>query len=289
LIYAFLFGFSPIVHGQDAFISFGNGVVVNIRTEFSQTKQNKRLNSFSDPQATDTNILHRMMIDPENRLYFGYDLQVIPQPDTNQFKVSIKPLSTKPDIELLNMEKISQQKIPKYPNEFSVEEGDTIVLVLLENKQTGEKVSDLIKVTFDNGESFFAEKKEVRDFTLNDVQLQLSGFTVFVNDKRIGSGGEVKGGNIYVYLPGKGRFIFSPFERAGYDFRKIGMIVNNQITFIHNGEKYKIISDKPILGAGEKWHLWILFDNDYVPTKKEGEGLKMVFGEADNIKTLFGM
>jgi hypothetical protein len=215
--------------------------------------------------GTTENTIHRLITDLKNKLYYGYDIVVIPQSETNKFQLSFKPLSINPG-KYTNVDNLAAQVIPKYPDDILVEGDDTITLELLENPQTKVKLFDVLKIT--NGSSkggdFFAEQKPARDFTIDDVVLQLTKMEVFVNGEKIGrGGGGMSGANIYIYLPDKGRFIMSPFPRKGFNLQKIGIAENNKISFSFNGDNYKIVSTAPVLGSGGKWNIWILHDPDY--------------------------
>src|SRR6266446_8199936 len=55
-------------------------------------------NTFGSIQVRgEDNIVHRIFVDRENSIYFGYDLQLEPVPGSDQFRLTIKPLTTPPN------------------------------------------------------------------------------------------------------------------------------------------------------------------------------------------------
>jgi hypothetical protein len=74
-----------------------------------------------------------------------------------------------------------------------------------------------------------------------------------------------EGSLLWIYIPDRGRFIFSLVPREGYAFQKIGMLDDNRIEFELNGEFYEWTSGDSILSTGGVWNLWVLHDPDYTP------------------------
>lgn len=289
LIWTLYFSFFIEVKAQEGSVTFKNGITIAVKTETTPADSaSKALNNISNSYSTYSaeNTMHRLITDKKNKLYFGYDLVVIPQSEKNKFKVSIKPLSINPN-KLVNVDNMTAQVLPKYPDEMLVEDGDIITLEILENAQTRVKIFDLIKVTSENmgGGNYFLERKPARDFTIDDVELQLTNLEVFVNGERIEKGGGMSGANIYFYFQGKGRFIMSPFPRQGFDLQKIGVVEGNKISFTFNGDSYKFVSTSPVLGTSGKWNLWVLHDPLYRSSFSPNSGGE--FGAADDIKSLF--
>lgn len=90
--------------------------------------------------------VHRVLADRESGAYFGYDLVIETDAAPNKFKVSIRPLSFNPP-ETLRLSNLTMRLLPKYPEDMTVEDGDTIALELLYNPSTRVKITDLIKIT----------------------------------------------------------------------------------------------------------------------------------------------
>ncbi len=303
LIFSCFFAVESNVKAQHSSVSFnkkGISVVFKVETSSPETtKQSFGSIYFTGYDETEKESrVHRVLADRESGAYFGYDLVIESDAVPNKFKVSIKPLSITPP-ENMRLSDLTLRALPKYPEDMTIEDGDTIALDLLYNPQTKVKIIDLIKITtkkpqssdsslFKTTASGFGSisksgassgsgsngglfgKQAVRDFTLDDVKLRLTSPKLHINGT-VGSfrgsewNGIIEGSVIYLYLPEKGRFIFSLFPRDGFNFRKDAVVESNKITFQSNDQRYELISDAPIVSNGGDWSLWVLNDPDYKP------------------------
>ena len=89
-----LFG---IASAQQGIVTLNNGIAVVIKTETTpaSSSENPYGNIYS---SSSKDIIHRIMTDRKNKVYFGYDLSVERLEDSGKFKVSIKSLSKAPDV-----------------------------------------------------------------------------------------------------------------------------------------------------------------------------------------------
>lgn len=290
--------FSVTVNAQYGVYRLPSGTTVAIKTE---TVPPGDSNVFGNAYSSVTDYLgetvHRVMFDSKSKTYFGYDLAIEKLGETGKFKVTVKPLSktldklvtsaTASSGERPNYKDFTEKSLPKYPDAVTIEDGDTITLDILENKKTGMKVSDFIKITSkpDNFyKPYFSERTKVKDFTLDDVNLIINQPKILVNGQIIKDGGGGASGNIiWIGIPEKGRFIFSFRPHSQYNFQKTGIILDNKIIFEYNGESYELINKTPVLSVGGKWNLWIMFDPNYQPSLPNAYS----FGSADDVKYLF--
>ncbi|MDT5156139.1 MAG: hypothetical protein QOC61_665 [Acidobacteriota bacterium] len=266
-----------------------SGAFVRIRTEVVppsvQDATSNLLESEDKP-----NLLHRVFVDSKNELFFGYELLVEPVASTRQFRVTVRPLSEEYLQQLRARPAFQKRRLhPSYnASVFSavpqiVSDGDTFALDVLHNPRTGTKIVDIIQVTFtDPGLQEAESDRPPADFALEDVQLKVSNYTLRVNGeivKQRPSGG-CAGALIWFALGERGRFILSLVPRPGYQFRKVGVVRHNTISFEWEGETYEWESSLPVVGTGGNWNLWVLHDPDYSldlferPTAPPGEGDK---------------
>ena len=278
---------------QSGAIQFENGITVAIKTEtVPPNGENSSGNMYSSGTAYTGNTVHRVMTDTKNKIYFGYDLIVEKQGEAGKFKVAIKPLSKSP-AELfrqntIDYKEFTAKSLPKYPEAFVLDEGDSITLEILENRQTRTKISDIIKITskWQKFGNYFSELEKAKDFTIEDVNIYLDKPEISINGKKTINGGGASGNVVWFYLPGKGRFIFSFRPQTEFSFQKTGMILDNKIIFEHNGEKYEIVNKTPVLSSGGKWNLWIMFDQNFQPPSPYSPN-EYMFGATDDVKYLF--
>ena len=140
---------------------------------------------------------------------------------------------------------------------------------MLVNQNTGVKIVDFVKVSFDRANLWNNNPTTLpRDFTLDAVALTVVEFRL-LRDGNLVAAGKPKsnfgGPLIWCYIEGRGRFIFSLVPRAGYQFEKVGIIDGNRIEVTVKGERYEWLSSSPILRDSGAWNLWVLHDPKYVP------------------------
>jgi hypothetical protein len=298
----FLLFFSTAQSQTNFPIHLKGGIAVAVKSELKS--ENSKALPIESVEVTNENesIVHRILPDSKNRIYFGYDLQVIRESEPHSFRIIIKPLSIDIAKFFPEYKDFVSRPLPRYPNPITVKAKDTVEMEFLTNSQTGERIAEYLKVDSYSTSSgavtayatdifigSFSDLKETRDFSLDDVTLKLKSFEIFADGKKVGqmSGGGW-GANIYFTLPGKGRFIFSPFERKGYDFKKIGAVIDNRMSFTYEGVKYEVVSKDAILGESGNWYVWVLYDPKYEWTANPKMPLSIQFGSADKIDYFFG-
>jgi hypothetical protein len=219
------------------------------------------------------NRIHRVFVDRRNELFFGYELLVEPVADARQFRVSVRPLSAEYEQQLRARPEFRGRRLhPSYnPSAFPsrpqlVGDGDTFALDVLHNPRTGTKIVDVVTVSFDDPRLQDAPEsaRPPRDFTLEDVQMKVTGYRLLVDGEQVArSTSGCSGSLVWFSLTGRGRFIFSLAPRPGYDFRKVAAASHNKISFEWDGSRFEWVSSLPVVGGGGNWNLWVLHDPDY--------------------------
>ena len=258
---------------EGGFVSFKNETAW---TDLRQALDRRRLPAALGSQAVaDQNqTIHRVLRDNDGKFVFGYDLWVAADPTTRQFTISVKPLDPALETRLRASDpKATSDAISTFPKPTdpqTLNDGAEFSLDLLINKSSGVKIIDVVKVTFDR--SRLGNDGPVlrpRDFTLDAVALEMKDYSLLVNDNLIATGKSktgCAGTLLWLYIPNRGRFIFSLFPREGYLFQKTGTISGNKIEFTADGSNYQWLSSSPILKDLEgSWNLWVLHDPHYSP------------------------
>lgn len=306
LIAVFVFTFFGAAKAQKGILQLSNGVTIAIKTQ--TTPPNETTEGYGNIYGRDdlkNNTFHRILTDIKNKIYFGYDLSVEPLAEKGKYSVSIKPLTKELKEfyednafvfeKMPKYDEFTARSLPEYPSGIILRQGDTLSLDILENPQTKSKITDVIAITNDgrNFGDYFSGGKPPKDFTIEDVQIGLKEIKIYIDGKLYKSSrAGISGAAIWIYFPGKGRFIMSPFEQPGYNFQKIGVINNSQITFNYDGSAYKFVSKDFVIGYVGKWNLWVMLDPDYKPTMPQA-GLTfnttdgLILGSVQNVKNLF--
>jgi hypothetical protein len=237
----------------------------------------------------------RLIADPESGMYFGYDLEVGFDLTTQKISLSIRPLSIKPIMEK-PLRELALGVPPTFPGLVLVDDGDTIILNILEDARTKVKIVDTIAVrvlarhpvkpeTSKNGLPDGARTTE--DFAPEALRtMKLTDVNILLNDIKVANVGGLSGPVMYFYIPEKGRFIFSLMEHKQYGFQRIGVLEGNEISFTANGDAYKLISRSPILAATGRWNLWVLHDREFRPDPKFAEYSPYWMGVAERVEDL---
>jgi hypothetical protein len=221
------------------------------------------------------NVLHRLLVDEQGRFVFAYDLVIIESDSPRQFGVSARALDpnfeqslraddpdafqSAPDSSLPTLTHASEQQ--------TVADGETVALDLLINEPLGVKVVDYVTVASERSRLAPSRpSRPPRDFGVSNVELAIRNYQLFINELPVVTSGlhNCTGAMVWFYLAGRGRFIFSLVPYEGYDFRKVGVIEDNKISFKWKGASYEWVSREPIVGSGGVWNLWVLHDQDFV-------------------------
>ena len=253
------------------FVSFKNeSTWIDLRRALLQQD---RLPALGAQALTDRNqTVHRVLRDQQGRLVFGYDLRVVSDAATKQFTVAVQPLDPQLELRLRTSQLSSAQTIstfPKVTDPQTLEDGAEFSVDLLINQNTGVKIIDVVKVSFDRSH-LGGETPAVRprDFSLDAVAMEMKDYSLFVNQDLIATGKSKTGSTgalLWLYIPGHGRFVFSLVPRANYAFQKAGIVSANRIEFDVNGKHYEWLSSSPILREAGAWNLWVLADAKYSP------------------------
>ena len=277
------------VAGQQ--VIFANGLTVSFTSKTDPPSRDSGA-SGSVQIHGEAKIVHRMFVDRENHIYFGYDLEVVSVPDSNQVTLTARPLSEPPTAASaaaasggrlqnrpLQMTDLTLRALPRYPPPQLLHIGDTLSIEVLVNQQTGVKIIDLIRVSRGGDlqvpQSVESAGRAARDLTPDLIRLELTKSQLLVNGQRVvgtaeGGGPGVSGFLVWFYLAGYGRFLLSLTPRPGYDFQKAGVVDDRRISFKMGGNRFEWISSSDIVPcAAGVLNLWVLTDPGYRPDIEE--------------------
>lgn len=218
-------------------------------------------------------IIHRVITDSQNQVIFGYDLWVSSDPIARKFNLAVLPANDTFRRSFLKEPTKSIDDLfatfPKSAKLQTLDDGDAVSLELLVNRESGVKIVDVVRVTFDSSRLLDRSLETApKDFTLDAVALTIRQYSLFVDGELAGKGKSptgFSGALLWFYVPDRGRFIVSLVPREGYAFHKIGVLNDGRIEFFVNGEHYEWISNGPVLASGGTWNLWVLHDPTYSP------------------------
>jgi hypothetical protein len=258
-------------------LSTGGFIAFRSETPGSQNApESKSLASLLYSQAFtgENRIIHRVLTDSQQNVVFGYDLWVSADPITRKFSLAVLPADEafrrtflkdytplRPDGPFATF--------PKSTTPQTLDDGDAVSLELLVNNESGVKIVDVVRVTFDRSTLRETHPESApKDFTLDAVELGVKNYSLLINGTLVNKNKSTigfTGALLWFYVPDRGRFIFSLVPREGYDFAKIAVLDDNRIEFTLNNERYQWLSSESILPNGGTWNLWVLHDPNYTP------------------------
>jgi len=256
-----------------------NGGFVAFRSETPGARSVPDSNSlaallYSQAFAGENRIIHRVLTDAQKNVVFGYDLWVSADPITKKFSLAVLPAAEAFRQTFLkdftpSRPTSSFATFPKSTTPQTLDDGDAVSLDLLVNSESGVRIVDVVSVTFDRSTLRESQLESVpKDFTLDAVALAVKNYSLSINGYELvksKSSIGCTGALLWLYVPERGRFIFSLVPREGYDFEKVAVLDDNRIEFTLNGERYEWLSSASILPNGGTWNLWVLHDTKYTP------------------------
>lgn len=131
-------------------------------------------------------------------------------------------------------------------------------------------------------------RAELRDFYAEDAQFDLTSPMLVVNDRGVElprNAGLVKGGFLWVYLPGHGRYVLSLAPHADLGFQAAGEVGGTTLKFRVGSDEIEIDSNDRILMGSASYNLYVLNQAAWAP-KQAGERSAALIGAIDRVDSL---
>ncbi|MCP5115326.1 MAG: hypothetical protein GY953_31240, partial [bacterium] len=203
-----------------------------------------KITSIAGGTLTENQVIKRHICDLSQKTYFGYDL-TIERLEDGRFRYTFSPLSITPE----KMDEISAKMdevfgsvrgwrplaLPQRPATQVLAAGETLALDLFVNPATGQKVVEYIQVD-DVPPRIVRVPDSARDFSPDDVTLQIRSGRLFINGELAHKIASVRGSPIWIYIRGRGRFVFSLVPRYELSFQKAGEIRGSTMTWRYGGD-----------------------------------------------------
>jgi hypothetical protein len=207
--------------------------------------------------------IHRVLRDSGRKILFAYDIEV--KLDQGLYHILTEPLNA------AYAQKLQPDPVPTLSavNDSVTMPGGSVMIELLSNPSTGQKISDDIQLV---------------DITpagaAPDGNLHIWNADIWLNEKKITPesmpGGAV-GPRFALYLRGSGGFFFSLLQPTEYpQFQKIGFVDGNRLKFVWGNKAFEVRSTVPILSNGASGEVWVFYDSQFRP--KEDHDPPMEWG-----------
>jgi len=156
------------------FVAFKSETAWAGTTRTSATAQAPQGEFRSQALVGEDHMIHRVLMDAAGKYIFGYDLQIQTVPASKKFNIAVKPLDKQIENKLLASSPDSQPAriatLPQSGEPQILNDGDSFALDLLVNQNTGVKIVDFVRVSFDRLNLWDDDPRTPpRDFTLDSV------------------------------------------------------------------------------------------------------------------------
>ncbi len=231
-----------------------NGAAVAIHTESSAAQSPVSTSGFV--VAGDNSISYRIVLDRDNKPLFAYELQ-LRKDAQNTVRVTIKPADEE---ELSALGWLKGKAAGEVPTIGAVREfpplrpGDEARIDIMYNPKTGEKLSDVIRVTAETEEPTAkpAKGRTGPQFSWEGVKVAIDGRVVA--DR---SGNWMIGEAIMMRVPGRGEYYMAVRPPAGFAYEPSGWVDHNVLRFGVDGEQVEITGKSNLLMKSETGTVWV--------------------------------
>ena len=256
---------------------------------------------FSTFDQNAPNQVHRLLMDRTKRVYFGYTVVVEPQPG-QMFRLTFHPVTLTPELRRrLGDEAASWTSLPstKFPAPQTIRSGEVLQLSLLANENWGQQLTEFLTVqevsrregfSLLNGTTreFASAAGAPRDLTISDVTLRLRDPRVFINGRFEESSsralGEETGGVVWIYIPTRGRFLFSVIPNPKQGFTRAGEIRGSSLRFTVGGNTYSVNSGAGVAPGTAAYNLYVLHQPQWRPSYPNANVDLVTIGAADRVE-----
>ena len=242
----FLLAFVPAAHAASEEMNYSfhlaNGALVLYQT-YSQVRISDRVRAFGSASASG-NVIHRMMADESRNPWIAFDLHIDrkPGPGPVRFLLSMEPSG-------------GAAFFSGKPVAREIENGDRVLLDVLEEPGTGRKIYDTFQVGID-------VPMQIMPLPHDVPRVPVPGTRFHITNPRFMRGldvaakteGTVAGTRLAIDVPDKGRFLFSSEPAPG--FRMEAIADNDRLMFVVGSDLFDMFTADPIVGPGS-WYLWV--------------------------------
>ena len=259
---------------------------------------------FSTFDETLPNQVHRMLMDRVKRVYFGYTVVVEPL-SGRMFRLTFYPLTLTVQLrQRLGDDAAAWKPLPstKFPAPQTIRSGEVLELNLLSNDNWGQRLTEFMTVheaspregffsrLDTNSREFSSAVGAPRDFAVGDVVLRLRDPRLSINGRFEESSartlGEESGGVVWIYIPTRGRFLFSVIPNPKQGFSRAGEIRGSSLRFTVGGNTYSVNGGAGIAPGIDAYNLYVLHQPEWRPTYPNANLDVVSIGAADRAEYL---
>ncbi len=199
--------------------------------------------------------MHRVVLDKDGKLLFVYGVEAWRDALPQTFFIRIKPVDQGLEQDrAAGMPRLFRQAAHPFPTVSAVRDfpgvrlGDDVVLDILQNPATGEKIFDVITPI---------ENAAARPVAADQFHLTAPRVTVNGQSMTVAAGSTADGAGLVLRLPAKGAFYLSTEPSANYSFRPAGKVERDRLTLTLDDERIELVAAGNILKNSTYRTIWV--------------------------------
>jgi hypothetical protein len=235
--------------------------------------------SFRETEANGDLVIHRYV--RYLQTFTGYDLVLERRAESEAYLATFQPLSIDPVAAASHgafppgIEVLEKGQTPIFPAARLVHTGDRLRLELATlAERGGERVVDEIdfsnlhtSVPIQDSVVVSAPSVPARNFTPDDLDLRIGRPRIEMNGEHLASLDSVIVDTLpFLYVPGRGRYVFSISPRTDLGFVKAGEVERGTLTFSFENDTITLRSYEPIAPGDSKYYVYVFLDPEFQPT-----------------------
>jgi hypothetical protein len=236
-------------------------------------------------RGTAKTTLQRFVRDNFRRVYVRYAITVEKLPQTGTYRVSFADSSAAPPADVKADWKVVSP--PRYPVQQTMQDGDEIPLELV-TYERGIQLVDYVHLgrlekmpkRTDAARDSYAEDAE---FTLARPRLRVNGEA----REAVTFPETIRGGVMWLYVPGEGRYIVTFVPHPDLDFKKVGEVAGNLMTLVVDGNVLRIESLDRIAPGGGVYNVYGRKDAQWAPADPKDRE-RFMAGTSPGVETAVG-
>jgi hypothetical protein len=219
-----------------------NGAEVLYQT-YSEVSLPNEERAFGTASASG-NVIRRTLTNGNGNPWAAFELHIDrdSSPGPVRFVLSVEPLG-------------GWAFFKQKPASRKVQNGDRILLDVLQQPDTGRKLFDTFQVGQGVPMQIMPMPTSIPEIPGAGTQMRLQSPQFMKGVKAFaGSEGEISGSELALSIPGKGRFVLSSQPQPG--FRMEGIADGTRVSFVAGSDLYEIQCSRPIIDS-RAWYLWV--------------------------------
>jgi hypothetical protein len=263
---------------------------LNLRTDPPTGSASPNLStSYHGRSSPGKSYFTRTVMDNLNHEYLGYEILLVEQqPGTYLATFGKLPVSSlEASASAAGNDQWSIRPVA-LPEPRVVHDGDVIAIELMADATTGDKLIEDLTIQpysqrasagsplLGRGAGLPVERTiptvagTPRDFSSADAEMRLSQLRVTLNGTIQSNAGRATpnatGSLVWLYIPGRGRYILSLVPRPELDFEKAGEVRGGRLTFTLDGDAIAVECFAEIATGHAPYNLYVLRDSKWEPT-----------------------